>query len=315
MKQLRLGKSQLEASRLAYGCWRIAGTWDSAEVDPSLEAAGRRAVIAAYEAGYTLFDHADIYCDGVAERIFGQVVKEVPELRQRVLIATKCGIRKPDPQHLGSVGRYDFSEEHIVWSCEQSLRRLAVERIDLYQLHRPDYLMNPTEVAGAFSHLLQAGKVREFGVSNFHPSQVAMLQSACPMPLVVNQVEISLARLNCFEDGTLDQCLEKGITPMAWSPLAGGKLADGARRVLPSQAGYAPEKTILPELDRLAKQYGVSRIVIALAWLLKHPSNIVPVIGSTDPAKIREASGACDIELSREDWYRLLVAARGEALP
>src|SRR5262245_52050630 len=191
MKQLSI--STLTTSRLAYGCWRIAGTWDPAEVTAASRAAGRKAVLAAYEAGYTLFDHADIYCDGEAEKIFGQVLEEISGMRERVVIATKCGIRKPGDPKPDSPYRYDFSADYITRSCEQSLKRLGVETIDIYQLHRPDYLMDPAEVAEAFTRLKQAGKVREFGVSNFRPSQLTALQSACPMKLIVNQVEISLA--------------------------------------------------------------------------------------------------------------------------
>lgn len=303
----------MRASRLAYGCWRIAGSWDPAEVDADREARGRKAVLAAVEAGYTLFDHADIYCQGVCETVFRRVLAEVGGLRERIVIATKCGIRRPDDP-AGAPYRYDFSAEYIMTSCEQSLRRLGVETIDLYQLHRPDYLMEPDEVAGAFEALRRAGKVREFGVSNFSVSQVAMLQKACSMPLIANQVEISLARLNVFEDGTLDQCLESGITPMAWSPLAGGKLGDGARRLLPSQQGYQTD-AVNRELDELAKAKGVTRTAVALAWLMRHPSGIVPIVGTTDPVRIREAATADGLTLSREEWYRLLTAARPEPLP
>lgn len=174
--------------------------------------------------------------------------------------------------------------------------------------------MDPAEVAAAFEELQRAGQVKAFGVSNFSPSQVAALQRACPMALVVNQVEISLAQLAPFTDGTLDQCLAETITPMAWSPLAGGQLGDGARRVLPSQQGYQTE-AIHGELDRVAKAQGTTRTVVALAWLLRHPAKIVPIVGSTDPARIREAAAAAQYVLSREDWYRLFVAARGEPLP
>lgn len=314
MKTIQLGNSSLKASRLAYGCWRIGGSWNPAEVTPQREAEGRTAVSAAYEAGYTLFDHADVYCDGVAEKIFGQALKGISGMRGRVLIATKCGIRKPGDPKPPAPYRFDFSAQHIVWSCEQSLKRLGVETIDLYQLHRPDYLMDPAEVAGAFSQLKQAGNVREFGVSNFRPSQVTALQRACPMPLIVNQVEISLANLRCFEDGTLDQCLADKITPMAWSPLAGGQLGSGARRLLASQETYRTAD-IVAALDALAQTRGTSRTVIALAWLLKHPCGIVPIIGSVNPVNIREAVKAADTELTREEWYSLLETARGERLP
>lgn len=312
MKQIPL--SSLSVSRMAYGCWRIAGTWTPAEVTAASQAAGRKALLAAYEAGFTLFDQADIYCHGETEKIFGQVLKESSGMRERVVIATKCGIRMAAEPKPDSPYRYDFSADYITRSCEQSLKRLGIETIDLYQLHRPDYLMDPQEIAGAFEQLKRAGKVREFGVSNFRPSQVTALQAACPMKLVVNQVEISLANLTALEDGTLDQCLAEHITPMAWSPLAGGKLGDGATKLLPSQKSYQTRK-VNAALDKIAKAHGVSRTAIALAWLLKHPSGIIPIVGSTDSENIREAARATEIELSRDEWYRLLEAARGERLP
>jgi predicted oxidoreductase len=313
MKTISLGASPLSGSRLAYGCWRIAGSWDAGEVTADSRARGRRAVLAAVEAGYTVFDHADIYCDGEAEKLFGEVLREVSGLRDRVLIATKCGIRKPGDPKPSSPQRYDFSAEHILRSCDQSLRRLGIETIDLYQLHRPDYLMEPGEVASAFSRLKQAGKVREFGVSNFRPAQLAALQQACPMPLVAHQVEISLARLACFEDGTLDQCLAQTITPMAWSPLAGGALGDGPTRVLPSQEGYRTAE-VNAALDGLAASRSTGRTALALAWLLRHPARIMPIVGSTEPARIRAAAEADTLDLSREEWYQVLRAARGQPL-
>lgn len=307
MKTVSLSPSLPAVSRLAYGCWRIA----ERDAKPG---AGRLALLAAVEAGYTLFDHADIYCDGGAEKVFGELLKEIPSLRARLLTATKCGIRKSGEPSPDSPYRYDFSADYIIRSCEGSLRRLGVETIDIFQLHRPDFLMDPAEVAGAFEQLRQSGKAREFGVSNFKPSQLAVLQSACPMRLVVNQVEISLANLSSFDDGTLDQCLAEGVTPMAWSPLAGGKLGHGPHRVLPAQEGYKTD-AVNAALDGMAKLHGVDRATVALAWLLKHPSRIMPIVGSIDPARIREAARADAVELSREDWYRLLEAARDARLP
>lgn len=314
MKTTLIGTSPLETTRLAYGCWRLAGTWEPKEVTPEKVEQGRKAALAAYEAGFTLFDHADIYCHGVSESIFGRLLKEVSGMRERILIATKCGIRFAGEPNPDSPQRYDFSHQHILGSCEQSLKRLGVETIDLYQLHRPDFLMDPEEVAAAFSKLKQEGKVREFGVSNFLPSQVAALQKACPMPLIVNQVEISLARLACLYDGTLDQCLAENLTPLAWSPLGGGVLGSGyvAR---PQDTRRARLQPLLVALDEIASERGTTRTVVALAWLLKHPSNIVPIVGSVQPERIREAVQADALELSREEWYRLLVLARGEPLP
>jgi predicted oxidoreductase len=315
MQTIPLGTSSLLSSRLAYGCWRLAGTWVPAEIKPEDETRGHRAVLAAYEAGYTLFDNADIYCRGHAERILGDALKQIPNLREKILIATKCGIRFAGEPNPASPQRYDFSAEHIIRSCEQSLQRMQIETIDLYQLHRPDLLANPQEIATAFEQLQRTGKVRFFGVSNFQPSLISALQAACPMPLAVHQVEISLARLDCFTDGTLDQCLLEKMTPLAWSPLARGLLGDGGKNVSAEQkSAYGAEK-IVPALDAVAAAHGVSRIVIALAWLLKHPSRIIPIVGSTNAEHIREAARAADLELSREEWYRLLLAARGQPLP
>ena len=157
MKTVSLGLSPLASSRLAYGCWRVAGTWNPAEVTAESRAAGRRAILAAYEAGYTLFDNADIYCRGEAERILGGVLKEVPGMRERVVILTKGGIRPAGDPEPDAPGRYDFSAAHLARACEESLRRLGIETIDLYLLHRPDYLADPHEIAGAFAQLQDAG--------------------------------------------------------------------------------------------------------------------------------------------------------------
>jgi predicted oxidoreductase len=310
---MNLGSSSLIASRLAYGCWRLADAKGGGESKSEIWAAGKRAVITAYEAGYTLFDNADIYGRSDAEQIFGEALHEVSGMRERVSIVTKCGVRLPDDPP-GSPQHYNLSGEHIIHSCEASLQRLGIEVIDVLLLHRPDYLMDPADLAAAFSKLKDAGKVRFFGVSNFRPSLISALQSACPMPLVTNQIEISLGRLDAFEDGTLDQCLDKRLTPMAWSPLGAGQFVDGARWLMASQRGYRTEG-VLPLLDEYASQRGVKRSAIALAWLLKHPAGIMPIVGSTDPQRIRDATRATEIQLSREEWYRLLLAARGEPLP
>jgi predicted oxidoreductase len=314
MQTIPLGVSSLTAGRIGYGCWRVAGTWNPDEVTPAGRDAGKRAILAAYEAGYTLFDNANIYCGGEAERILGAVLKDVPGMRERAVIVTKCGIRFAGDPVPGAPARYDFSGEHIVQACEQSLQRLGIETIDVYLLHRPDFLADPEEIARAFDQLRASGKVRYFGVSNFRPTLVTALQAACPMPLVVHQVEISLAKLDAFTDGTLDQCLIERVTPMAWSPLAGGLIGGGASRLLPSQQVYRPER-FLPVIDAIARERGATRTTVALAWLLKHPAKIQPIVGTINPDRIREAAQAADLDLTREEWYRLLIAARGEPLP
>lgn len=308
MQSTTIGKCCLASSRLAYGCWRIA------ESESHAEEVGWPALIAAVEAEYTLFDHADIYCGGRSEALFGKFLRDMPGLRDRITIATKCGIRPAGMPNADAPYRYDSSAEYIIASCEESLRRLGVETIDVYQIHRPDYLMNPEEVAAAFERLRSSGKVREFGVSNFRASQVAALQSAMSYPLVVQQVEISLACLSPLEDGTLDQCLAEKITPLAWSPLGGGLLGGGAHKLLPAQEAYDVERANMA-LDSLAQTLGCSRAVVALAWLLKHPAGIIPIVGSTDPVRIREAAWTPNIELTRDQWYRLYAAARPTKLP
>jgi predicted oxidoreductase len=266
-----------------------------------------------HEAGYTLFDHADIYGGGEAERVHGALLHASPGLRERTVLTTKCGVRKPDDPP-GAPYRYDLSQDYLLRCCEDSLRRLQVETIDLYLLHRADWLVNPAEIAEAFTTLKESGKVRFFGVSNCRPTLVTAIQATCPMPIIVNQVEVSLGKLDAFEDGTLDQCLIERITPLAWSPLGGGQYADGVQRILPAQQGYRTDG-VLPLLDRYAAHYSATRSAIALAWLMKHPAGIIPIVGSTNPRRIRDAARSAEIELSREEWYHLLVAARGERLP
>ena len=311
MKEVQIGKSTLRGSRLAFGCWRIAGTWEARKVNAKARESGLKAILAAHETGYTLFDLADIYCEGISEELFGLALKQSKSLKKSAVIATKCGIRIPEA---GETYRYELSANYIIQSCENSLQRLGVDCLDIYQLHRPDWLMDPNEVAKAFAKLKKAGKVRHFGISNFKPSQVSLLQSAFKDSLIVNQIEISLLQLASFEDGTLDQCQQHKITPMAWSPLAGGYLGDGKSNVLPSQEKYKPIK-IRRRLDTLARELGTSRSAIALAWLLKHPSGIIPIIGTTKPSRIRELAEADQIELSHEQWYTLLTSALKEDLP
>lgn len=313
MKTIALGHSPLVSSRLAYGAWRLAGTWDPTQVTPDREAHSREAVLAAVDAGFTLFDHADIYCDGVAETLFGRVLREVPDLRSRILIASKCGIRKPGDPAPSSPYRYDFSADHIRESCEQSLKRLGVEYLDLYQLHRPDVLCQPAEVAAAFTRLQESGKALHFGVSNFRPSQVAMLQQACPMPLLVNQIEIHLDHLAPFNDGTLDQCLERGMTPLAWSPLAGGRLANQNVGDL-RDPEHARKLKLHEVIGAVGRERNLTHAQVALAWLLRHPAGIVPIIGTLNPARIREAAATADVELTREEWYRIYEAALGHRM-
>ena len=249
------------------------------------------------------FDHADIYGDYTTESEFGRVFKEQPTLRDQLQLITKCGINLigPNrPQH--HIKSYDLSQAHILRSVEQSLVNLRTDRIDLLLLHRPDYLLHPQEVAEAFEQLKAAGKVRSFGVSNFSPSQFALLHSFTP--LVTNQVEISITHLMSFDDGTLDQCLRHGIQPMAWSPLGGGAVF--------TDSGNPRAKRIRTVAQRLAAEYTATMDQILLAWLRRHPAGIVPVLGTTKLARVQRAYDALSIALTRQDWYELWQASTGK---
>jgi predicted oxidoreductase len=314
MRTQPLGTTGLVSTRLSFGNMRCVETWNPSEANAEKRAKGVKAHIAAFEAGYTLFDTADIYCRGVCEQVLGQTLREVPGMRDKIIVATKCGIRFGGDPAPASPHRYDFSAQHILWSCDNSLKNLGVETIDLYMLHRPDLLMNPPEIAQAFDKLKAAGKVRFFGVSNFLPSMVSALAAHLPMPLAVNQVEIHLGRLDCLIDGTLDQCIEKNITPLSWSPLGGGWLGAG-RSIKADDPNKEKKEKVLEAIDATAKEHNASRTVIALSWLLKHPSRIIPIVGSNNPDNIRDAAKADDVELTRDQWYRILLAARGKPLP
>lgn len=316
MKTQSLGLSDLQVTRLCYGAMRIAGGWDRDKVDAAAIERGIKSLEAAVDAGYNFIDHADIYGDTMSEAIHGLALKKHPDWRDRLIVATKCGIRFED-EPPGTPHRYDFSGEHIRWSIDESLKRLNLDRIDLYQLHRPDWLADPQEIAAALIDIHRAGKVRWFGVSNFKPSLVAAVQSALPFPLVSNQVQIHLLRLDYFEDGTIDQCLEKKMTPLSWSPLAGGRLGaalDDTRPMPEAERDIAAVARLRPLLKDIAQAYGTTPLAILLAWLMRHPSRIIPILGSIRPEAIKEAVKADDIDLDRDNWYRILRAARGKKL-
>ncbi len=316
MKTQSLGSSDIQVTSLCYGAMRLGRGCDRIKVTAEDIELGIKAIEAAVDVGYNFIDHADIYCEGMCEEIYGRALKRHPEWRDKILVATKCGIRFEDePQ--GTPHRYDFSKEHILASVDQSLQRLNVDRIDLYQLHRPDWLADPAEIAAAFTEIHKAGKVRHFGVSNFRPTLLAAVQSALPFPLVSNQVEIHFLRLDNFEDGTIDQCLEKKMTPLAWSPLAGGRLGaalDDSRPMPEAERDVAAVARLKPLLRDIANAYNVTPLAVLLAWQMRHPSKIIPIFGSVRPELIKESAKAADFELDRDNWYRLLRAARGKKL-
>jgi len=293
-----LGVTSLRVFPIAYGCWRFAGT----EVRQA-----RQKIEAAVEIGINLFDHADIYGgDGAAEALFGRALSEMPHLRNTILIATKCGIVPGVP--------YNSSAAHIVRACEGSLRRLQIEVIDLYQIHRPDWLGHPQEIAAALTELRHAGKIREVGVSNYTATQLTALQRYLPFPIATQQPALSAWCLDPLRDGVLDQCLSERLTPLAWSPLAGGRLGLSveAARAQPDGDRLA---AVITYLDQLAKRDGIPRSAVALAFLLTHPAGVVPIIGSQQPERIRESAAAFAARLTRADWYGIVMASQGAALP
>lgn len=289
-----LGASGITVSSLAWGMWRFAGS----------EGEAARLVHAVLDSGITLFDTADIYgFDGAggfgdAEALLGRVFAAEPDLRGRMVLATKGGIMPPLP--------YDQSPAYLAGALDASLRRLGVEHVDLYQIHRPDILAHPEELARALEDMVTAGKVRCIGVSNMTVHQIAALQHFLSVPIATTQPEISPLRITCFENGELDQAMMLGMTPLAWSPLGGGRLAD-------PQDERA--RAVTAELDRVAAAAGVSRTAAAYSWLMAHPAGIVPIVGTQNAARVAEAADATKVQWTRTDWYAVLVAARGERLP
>ena len=309
MQKITISSSNLDSSRLVYGCMRIAG--NNSQQDKNK---GKLAIRAAIDAGYNHFDHADIYGAGECESLFGEVVLELSKqstaFRDNLIITSKAGIRAANNPSDGLPGRYDFSKEYLLKSVDESLKRLNLDYLDIFLLHRPDYLFNADEVAETFEILKTLGKVNHFGVSNFKPSQVDLLNSVLPMPLVVNQIEINIHNINSLLDGTLDQCQQQHISPLAWCPL-GGVVYPAWNNTFSNEQ----EVTIRNELKRQADNYHCTEELIILAWLLKHPSNILPIIGSTNPKRIQHATNVFNLNYTREDWYSLLEARNGSPVP
>lgn len=308
------GPENVPVSRVALGCMGLAGTWDPAEVGPEHRRRAIAAFEAALEAGITFYDHADIYGGTACESIFKDCLAAVPGSRERIFIATKVGIRS---------GYYEHTRDYIRKSIRGSLDRMGVDYVDLYQLHRPDPMTHPAETAEILDELVEEGLVRTIGISNYYPQQTLALQRYLKAPIVSNQISISLLRLQPIYEGTegqggdgvLDQCMEFGITPLAYSPLGGGRLS--GRRSVPVDHPHRERiERVLAALRELGPAYGgATPGQIAAAWLLAHPAGIIPLVGSNNPEHIREAAAAVDITLSRTDWYKLFVAARGSAVP
>lgn len=280
---------------LGFGCWRFTMS-DVNEAQAMIEAA--------LAAGMNLIDNADVYgLDwggtgfGDNEVLLGRVLAQAPELRDQMVLATKGGIVPPTP--------YNSSPAYLEKACNDSLRRLGVETIDLYQIHRPDLFAHPADVAATLVKLRDAGKIREVGVSNHAPTQTDALQAHLPFALASDQPQFAMTHLDPMRDGTLDRCMREGITPLAWSPLAGGSLATGE--------GLDP--ALLAIIDELAERESVTRAAIAVAFVLAHPSRPVALLGSQNPARLGELAVATTVMLTRDDVYRIIPVVEGVPLP
>lgn len=292
MDRVRLG--DIELSRIVYGMWRIG---DAADTSPKHIPAK---IDACLEQGITTIDQADIYGGYTAEGLLGAAFRAAPSLRDHVEIVTKCGIVGPFGRYSDrTVKHYDTTRAHIEASIGHSLREMAIDRIDLLLIHRPDPLMDHRETGAALDEAVASGKVRAVGVSNFRPWDFSLLQSAMDTPLVTNQIELSLLTHQPFVNGDLAFLQEHDLRPMAWSPLGGGRLLKDA------PAGL---KTALEEE---AAAQGVDPASVAVAWLLAHPAGVVPVMGTNDLSRIRRFSEAMRVAMDRETWFRLYTAALG----
>jgi len=305
-----VGPHGIEVSSLGLGCMGLAGTWNPSEFTPEHQKRGILALEAAVEEGITFFDHADIYGRTLSESVFGHFVASNRTLRDQLFIATKAGILFADEQ---GPQRYNLSADYLFTSVTNALHRLQLEQIDLFQLHRPDPYTHPRETAQALNQLVREERVRYVGVSNYFPSQVTALRAYLDVPLITTQPSISLWDLDALHNGVLDQCTELDIRPLAYSPLGHGVLANFAN--LDQHAADPRTATLRQTLLELGETYDATPAQLSLAWLMHHPARIIPLLGSNRPENIREGVKACHIQLTRDDWYKLWVAARGIPLP
>ncbi|KHF32971.1 Oxidoreductase YdhF [Paenibacillus sp. P1XP2] len=305
MKTIKLGSSTLEVPVVAVGCMRIN----------SLDKTGaERFVQTALELGANFFDHADIYGGGACEEIFADAIHMNSDNRENIILQSKCGIRP---------GMFDFSKEHILNSVDGILKRLKTDYLDVLLLHRPDALVEPEEVAEAFDQLESSGKVRHFGVSNQNPMQIQLLKKAVKQPIVANQLQLSITNATMISSGinvnmenesavnrdgsVLDFCRLHDITIQPWSPFQYG-FFEGVF------LGNDKFPELNQKIDEIAAKYGVNNTTIAIAWLLRHPANMQPVIGTMNIERLKDCVNASEITLSREEWYEIYRAA-GNILP
>lgn len=290
-----LGKSGITVSALAWGNWRLCGD-DVGAVVTLLHAA--------LDAGIDLIDTADIYgpdnneAFGASEKLLGRALATDPSLRDKFVIATKGGISMGVP--------YDSSASYLTLAIDASLQRLGTDHVELWQIHRPDILTHPSEIAKAIDEAHKAGKIRSFGVSNFTTSQIATLQQFLSLPIVSTQPELSALKLAPIENGELDQAIAMDMAVLAWSPLGGGRLASPADDRANAVAAL---------LDEVAQEFSVSRTAAAYSWIMAHPARVIPIVGSQKADRIAEAADALKVRWTRARWYAVLVASKGEPLP
>jgi len=320
-----LGNSDLSCTRVAYGCMPLGGSWDESSLEDATQRQAVRIIQIALDQGINFFDHADIYCRGKSEQAFAAVWSEIPHLREQIILQSKCGIRfggDPNPE---SPHRFDFSYDHILHSVEGSLRRLQTDYLDVLLLHRPDPLVEPEEVAKAFDELHASGKVRWFGVSNHTAAQLEFLRHYVSQPIVANQVAFNVVHTHMLNEGivfnqdnpllsrnegTIEYCRLHNITLQAWGPLAQGLLS--GREVDKTTEKNTRTTTLVAEM---ARGKNVCPEAILVAWILRHPAKIQPIIGTTNLDRIAAACQGDKITLTREEWYKLFTAGRGENLP
>jgi len=313
MKTQPLGVSDVRVSRVAYGCMPLGGGWDRSPVTPAIQKSAITTVRAALDEGINFFDHADIYCKGKSEEVFAAMWNEVPSLRGKIILQSKTGIRFGGEPDARDVTRYDFSAEHILRTVEGSLKRLKTDYLDVLLLHRPDVLVEPEEVARAFDDLHQAGKVRWFGVSNETAPQLELLRHYLHQPIVTNQVQFNVMHTHMLDEGVnFNQYVNRmnNITLQSWGSLVNGRVT--GRRVENPTKAHTDTTALVAEI---AKTKGVDPEAILVAWILRHPAKIQAVIGTTRPERIKAACQGDGVDLSREEWYRLYAAGRGEGLP
>lgn len=320
-----LGSSDLKVTRIGYGCMSLGGSWETTPLNEITRKVAVKSIRSALDEGINFFDHADIYTRGKSEEAFSAIWADTPRLREQIYLQTKCGIRFHGDPNLNSPDRYDFSYDHIMDSVHGSLRRLKTDYLDVLLLHRPDPLVEPEEVAHAFDDLYRSGKVRYFGVSNHTAAQIELLQKYLHQPVITNQVEFNLIHTHLLDEGimfnqnsalltrnegTIEYCRLHNITLQAWSPLARGRLT-GNQAEMPTESFSEAAKMVA----QMAQEKGVSPEAILIAWILRHPAHIQPIIGSTNPMRIKAACQGDGVLLNRDEWYCLFRAGRGEDLP